>query len=259
MPRGMGGVAEGWSAVTAELDVWAAGGRVADVWWRDDDAVRASASLDRLRETLAAIPVGLAIVPADADASLAGAVDRWPDAEILCHGWAHRNWSPPDRKTCELGPDRPAAVVLAEIDAGRARIDGLFPGRVLPVLVPPWNRIDPALVPALPEHGWRGLSLFGDRRSARPVAGLVAVNTHVDIMDWSQRSGRPMRETDEAAAAAFRARRTGAADAAEPVGILSHHLVHDAVAWDICAGLAAVLTAHSAARWVRPSVAFEGG
>ncbi|NUB17118.1 hypothetical protein GAY28_35010, partial [Azospirillum brasilense] len=29
----------GWDALTAELDAWAAGGRTATLWWRDDDAV----------------------------------------------------------------------------------------------------------------------------------------------------------------------------------------------------------------------------
>jgi hypothetical protein len=248
-----------FAPLLAELDRWAAAGRVAAFWWRDDDAVAATPALDRLRATTAGIPVGLAVVPAGADGTLARAVDRWHEVEILCHGEAHRNWSPPERKTCELGPDRPAAVVLDGIGAGRERLAGLFGVRLLPVLVPPWNRIDPALVPALPGRGWRGLSTFGDRRTRSPAPGLVAVNTHVDIMDWSARSGRPAPDVVRTVVERLAARRPEAGDPAEPVGILSHHLVHDDAAWDSCAGLAAVVTAHPAARWVRPSMAFEGG
>lgn len=248
-----------FAALSAELDRWAADGRVAPFWWRDDDAVSATPALDRLRRATEGIPLGLAVIPEGADRTLVAAVDGWPEADVLCHGEAHRDWSPPGRKKCELGPDRPASVVLDGIGRGRARLAALFGDRLLPVQVPPWNRIDPGLVPGLPALGWRGLSTFGDRRSHPPVAGLVAVNTHVDIMDWTTRSGRPARDVAQAAVERLVARRTGAADPAEPVGILSHHLVHDAAAWDSCAGLAAVVTAHPAGRWVRPSVAFEGG
>ncbi|MEK9660397.1 MAG: hypothetical protein VW644_01455, partial [Alphaproteobacteria bacterium] len=37
-----------WDALAAELDVWAAAGRTATLWWRDDDADAASPALERL-------------------------------------------------------------------------------------------------------------------------------------------------------------------------------------------------------------------
>lgn len=249
---------QGLPALRVELDRWAEAGRVAHLWWRDDDAVSDTPALARLRATTGNLPVGLAVVPAQADGSLVRAVGRWPTAEVLCHGYAHRNWAPPDRRKAELGADRSPESVLDEIDVGRDRLVRLLAERVLPVLVPPWNRIDPNLLPALPGRGWRGLSTFGDRRPDRSIAGLIAVNTHVDIMDWSKRAGRGVEDVDEAVAACLRARRTGSSDPAEPIGILSHHLVHDATAWDSCAGLVAVVSAHPAALWVRPSAAFEG-
>jgi len=108
-------------------------------------------------------------------------------------------------------------------------LERLFGNRTLPVLVPPWNRIAPALVPALPEVGYSGLSTFGVRRRAYPVAGLLQVNTHVDLIDWQARCFAG----EEAVLAAFEralvASRTGTG---EPVGILSHHLAMDEGAWD---------------------------
>ena len=38
----------GWAALDAELDLWAAAGRVAGGWWRDDDAVAPTPALESL-------------------------------------------------------------------------------------------------------------------------------------------------------------------------------------------------------------------
>jgi hypothetical protein len=62
-------------------------------------------------------------------------------------------------------------IVLGELGTGWMALERLFGSRVLPVLVPPWNRIAPGLVPALPEIGYRGLSTFGIRGGFRPYPG----------------------------------------------------------------------------------------
>jgi len=250
--------ADPFAPLVAELDLWADRGRTATFWWRDDDAVCATPALVRLRSIVGDIPVGLAVIPTMVDASLMAALDRWPAAEILCHGFAHRNWAPPGRKKCELGSDRPATEVLAEIGRGRDLLAGLFGERLLPVQVPPWNRIDPALVPHLATLKWRGLSIFGDRSGSGLDAGLIAVNTHVDIMGWLDRRGLAVHQVVAIAVERLQNRRSRAVDRDEPIGILSHHLVHDAAAWDSCIGLAATVSAHRAARWIGPSAAFEG-
>jgi peptidoglycan/xylan/chitin deacetylase (PgdA/CDA1 family) len=247
-----------FAPLVAELDIWADRGRTATFWWRDDDAVCATPALDRLRRIVEDIPVGLAVIPAMVDASLLQTLDRWPAAEILCHGFAHRNWAPPGRKKCELGADRAATEVLAEVGRGRELLAGLFGKRLLPVQVPPWNRIDPGLVPHLAALGWLGLSTFGDRSSSGLDAGLIAVNTHVDIMGWSDRRGLAVQRVVAIAVERLQNRRSRAVDQDEPIGILSHHLAHDAAAWDSCIGLAATVSAHRAARWLGPSEAFEG-
>jgi hypothetical protein len=44
-------------------------------------------------------------------------------------------------------------------------------------------------------------------------------------------------------------RRTGAADNGEPLGILTHHLVHDEAIWSFCAQLAERFCAGPARPW----------
>jgi len=221
----------GWHTLDEELARWREAGRDAVLWWRDDDAADATPALDRLLGLHRAVkvPLALAIVPANATPALADCLARTPGVDLLQHGYAHTNHAPAPDKKMELGLHRPAMFVLGELGTGRMALERLFGNRVMPVLVPPWNRIAPALVPTLPEVGYRGLSTFGIRRRARPVSGLLQVNTHVDLIDWQSR--RFVGE-DAALAAleqALAASRTGTD---EPIGILSHHLAMDEGAWD---------------------------
>ena len=221
----------GWRAIGEELARWREAGREPVLWWRDDDAADATPALDRLLDLHRAVkvPLALAIVPAKATPALAERLARTPGVDLLQHGYAHTNHAPAPDKKMELGLHRPTMFVLGELGTGRMALERLFGNRALPVLVPPWNRIAPALVPTLPEVGYRGLSTFGIRRRAHPVSGLLQVNTHVDLIAWQSR-----RFVGEAAALAaleqaLVASRTGTD---EPVGVLSHHLAMDEGAWD---------------------------
>src|SRR4051812_31046215 len=180
----------GWPAVEQELARWRETGRTPALWWRDDDAADATPALDRLitLQQTHGVPLALAVVPAGATEALAERLAKAPGIDPLQHGYAHTNHAPvSERKKEELGPHRPAMVVLGELGTGWMALERLFGARTLPVLVPPWNRIAPGLVPALPEIGYRGLSTFGIRRRVSPVSGLVQVNTHVDLIDWQAR------------------------------------------------------------------------
>jgi hypothetical protein len=221
----------GWHAIGEELARWREAGRKPVLWWRDDDAVDATPALDRLLDLHRAVnvPLSLAVVPANATAALAGRLGKEPAVDLLQHGYGHTNHAPaPDRKM-ELGLHRPAMFVLGELGTGRMALERLFGNRVLPVLVPPWNRIAPALVPALPEVGYGGLSTFGIRRRSHPVAGLLQVNTHVDLIDWRRRCFVGKDAALAALGQSLMASRTGTD---EPIGILSHHLAMDEGAWD---------------------------
>ncbi|MFQ5775442.1 MAG: polysaccharide deacetylase family protein [Kiloniellaceae bacterium] len=251
---------QGWADLTRELDAWAASGRAATLWWRDDDAVEPTAALERLLGLAAAhdAPLALAVIPARASAPLARrlAAAR-PRATPVQHGFAHRNHASAGEKKCELGAHRPAAETLEELARGRARMDALFGADWLPVLVPPWNRIAPDLLPGLARLGFTGVSTDGARARAAPAPGLTQVNTHVDIMRWEP----PRGFLGEAPSlgrllAHLRARRLGEADRDEPTGLLTHHPAHDDACWDFLERLLAHLAGHPAARFVAPADAF---
>jgi len=113
------------------------------------------------------------------------------------------------------------------------------------------NRIDAGLVARLPAAGFYGLSTYKARASGEPAPGLRQVNCHADPVDWQGSRGFAGAETVLAAVVDhLRDRRTGAADAAEPTGILTHHQVHDEPAWAFLAELAARVRRHAAGRWV---------
>jgi hypothetical protein len=221
-----------WRALADEVARWRDAGRSAELWWRDDDAIDVSASLDRLvalaRDT--ATPLALAVVPAQATAALADRLADEPLVDVLQHGYAHANHALAPEKNIELGTHRPVMMTLGELATGRMALERLFGSRALAVMVPPWNRIAPLLVPTLPEIGYRGLSTFGPRARVHPVRGLLQVNTHVDLIDWKH--GRVFPGEEAALAALVTGLQRARAGGEEPVGILSHHLAMDAGAWD---------------------------
>jgi hypothetical protein len=222
----------GWPALDEEIARWRDAGREAVLWWRDDDAAQPCPALDRLLDLQqqTAAPLALAVVPARATPALAARLSGQAGVDVLQHGYAHANHAlPPDKKS-ELGPHRPAMMVLGELGTGRMALEHLFGSRSIPVLVPPWNRIAPALVPALPEIGFAGLSTFAARARAEPVRGLRQINTHVDVIDWKDTRG--FVGHDAAIAALVEALSHSRSATSEPVGLLSHHLAMDEGAWD---------------------------
>src|SRR6185436_3071370 len=143
------------------------------------------------------------------------------------------------------GNHRPVGESIAELVEGRTSLERHFGRRFAPMLVPPWNRIDPGVIERLPEAGLRGLSTFGPRAQSNPVPGLVQCNTHVDLIAW-----RREREFIGVDAAIDRlvlhlaARRAGAVDPSEPTGVLTHHLDLPAAAWGFLADLFAHTSQH---------------
>ena len=163
-----GGASDGWAELGEELARWRDAGRHADLWWRDDDAVDETPALRRLL-AVARVPIALAVIPANlqpglADGLSAGSADAARVA-VLQHGFSHRNHEPAGHKKAELGAARPSDLVLAELAAGQGMLHRAFGARALPVLTPPWNRIAPAVVDRLAEHGFRGLTTYQPRRA----------------------------------------------------------------------------------------------
>lgn len=249
-----------WAELDDELARWVDTGRAASLWWRDDDAVAATPPLERLltlRRTYD-VGLGLAVIPATVQPSLARRLrDESVDVTVLQHGYAHQNHAPPSDRKCELGPHRPAQVVIGELGTGQMALARTFGSRFLPVLVPPWNRVAPALVPALPEIGYQALSAFGLRSRVSPVRGLIQVNTHIDPIDWRGTRGFVGAEATLAALVGqLRLRRTATANPAvadEPIGVLTHHLVNDGDVWTFLDRLWNRLRAHHGVRIVAPA------
>jgi hypothetical protein len=239
------------AALIAELDRWAAAGRVASFWWRDDDAVAATPALDRLLALAAGhrVPLALAVIPGALEPSL---TERLTGAvAVLQHGWRHTNHAPPERKKAELGAERPAVETAADLAVGQARLYAAFGPRFLPVLVPPWNRIAPDVVALLPALGFTGLSTAKPRPAPWAAPGVLHVNSHVDPIAW--RHGKRALPWDELSALVtdqLATRRAGRTDTNEPIGLLTHHLVHDETLWQCLERLLAATRAHRAARWL---------
>jgi hypothetical protein len=236
-----------WRPLVAELARWQEAGRVADFWLRDDDAVEPSAALDRLFALTgaAAVPVTLAVIPALVGKNLAERAAAESGVTAAVHGWSHENHAPSGEKRQELGPHRPADVVLAELGDAKIIVDSLFGPLALPMLVPPWNRIDEALLPSLSGLDFTVLSAFG------PAAGgpLKCLNTHVDLMAWKgERKGKEHVDLVGEMVAELQQRLdTGNS---EPIGLLSHHLVHDETAWSFLQGLFDTMAEPPACRWL---------
>ena len=242
-----------WDRLGSELARWPPGR--ATFWWRDDDAGAATPALDQLLRLAAAheAPLALAVVPAWLDEAGTAAIHAGPAGlRILQHGYAHRNHEPsaPDgtrRKPAELGTARPPDVALAELAAGWARLSTLGPARVRPGLVPPWNRIAPAVRALLPDRGYRVLSTFGPRPAEQPAPDLRILNTHVDPIQW--RAGKQFGGTAwtlDQITTHLAARRDGRADPAEPTGLLTHHRDLSPPAWACLDELLGRLRAHPA-------------
>ncbi|QKK34166.1 polysaccharide deacetylase (plasmid) [Rhizobium indicum] len=235
-----------WDPLHRELDRWQAAGRVARFWLRDDDAVEPTQALETLMALAgqSQVPLTLAVIPGLTGEALAARLVEGAAVAVAVHGWSHTNHAGPEKKKQELGGDRPAEVVLGELDEGFRLLQRLHPARFLPVLVPPWNRIDAALIPALPGLGFAALSVYGRAKQGGPVPLL---NTHVDIIDWhGTRGGRSEADLVAELVAELRHRFAGSD---EPVGVLTHHLVHDAAAWDFLSALFAVTDRHPGVRW----------
>jgi hypothetical protein len=255
-----------WSDLATELDRWGEEGRIATLWWRDDDAAAPCARLDRLLEIAGNVPVALAAIPAAVEPGLAARLNaagvrsiESPVISVLQHGWRHANHAIQSKKS-EFPAERPREAVAGDIAAGRARLAALFGARALAVLVPPWNHFAEAFLPLLAACGIAAISRVRPRRALWPAPGVSATNVHVDLVAWKGDRGF----IGEAAALGglvghLQARRQGLVDGDEPTGILTHHLVQDETTGTFLGRLLASTAAHPAARWLSAGEVFAPG
>lgn len=218
-----------WQPLHDELVRWRDAGLTPDLWLRDDDAVEPTPRLDRLIALTEEfdIPVALAIIPARTGPALAERLAAAQHIHPVIHGWSHANHAPPSEKKQELGVHRPHSVVRDDLARGLDVLLRLYGQRLVPMLVPPWNRIDPGLLNDLAKLGFSGLSAFGRKLTSRPR--LTIINTHIDIVD--SRAGNACRDPAWLAAALTQELADARAMGGRPIGILSHHLVSDEAAF----------------------------
>lgn len=248
-----------WRDFYDELNRWGAEGRVATLWWRDDDAAIPCRQLDELFRVADRIPVALAVIPALAGSALAGWLEQCAPSSVrvLQHGWRHADHGGCGKKS-EFPSSRPRDRAAADLWQGSDRLAALFGSRALGVLAPPWNRFEAAFLPLLLEAGIASISRIKPRSTAYPLAGLYASNVHVDLVAW-----RGERGFIGAAAALggltahLRDRRCGNADGDEPTGILTHHLVQDSATKAFLAELIGLTRRHPAVHWLDAGEVFS--
>jgi hypothetical protein len=237
-----------WAALAGELEAWREARRTPQLWWRDDDAAGPSAALAQLLrlERKSGVPLALAVIPESAQA------DAIAQARcVIMHGCDHRNRAAAGEKKTEFSESEPGDAALARLARARERLAGLAGGCFIPVLAPPWNRFRGDLIARLPEAGIRGLSRYGARSPDRK--GVPEVNTHVDIIAWR---GNRAFVGDEAALALLVGHLSERSRAgSEPIGVLTHHGVHDAGAWRFLERLFDETRALGAA-WAEPGQLF---
>ena len=235
-----------WRPVLAELDRLAERGRSVALWLRDDDAVTVTPALRRLTELCDrhGLPILLAVIPEQADRELAAWVADHPILKPTQHGIRHANHAPAGERARELRGLRSLEETIEGLAFGRAKLSTLFGARAADILVPPWNRIDPDVLPFLPAIGFTGLSTCGE---PGPVpAGLAALPCTLDIIDW--RNGQVCRPHDKLA---LRLAALLAEHGREerPIGLLTHHLVHEEPAWLFLSDLLEQISDHPGLRF----------
>jgi len=236
-----------WAPLRQELDRWRLADRQARLWLRDDDAIEPTDALESLLRITrqSSVPLTIAVIPALTGEALATRLSREDHALVAVHGWSHANHAGPDEKKQELGRHRPAQVVLAELRDGLVTLEELYGPTLVPIIVPPWNRISEELVPQLSAQGFDVLSVFGRAKAGSPIRLL---NTHVDVVNTRrQRGDRPHADLVAELVAELKAR-FGGDD--EPVGMLTHHLVHGASEWEFLTRLFEETWHHPGAVWM---------
>ncbi|MCB1490789.1 MAG: polysaccharide deacetylase family protein [Rhodobiaceae bacterium] len=236
-----------FAPIVALLDKAEQAGTPIRFWWRDDDAAKATPALDALLAISARhhVPVALAVIPAALERSLVERLEAEPLVRVFQHGWAHENHADKTKgeRASEFGEGRPVAESLADLKRGHAILRESFGDRFLPVLTPPWNRIGAEAARVRIEAGLTGLSTFDDAHADDPDC----INAHVDIINW--KAGSIFAGADKTIAKLVAEIDARLAGKPAPIGILSHHLVHDDAANAFLDDLFSKLAHHPGAAW----------
>jgi hypothetical protein len=231
-----------WAPLKNELAMWRRDKLQLPIWWRDDDAITATPALDRLARisTDVGVPVHVAVIPGLLTLSLPPMIQEHAQLIPIIHGWRHISHAPQGAKNAEFG--HPRAEAARELEHALAKLQEHFGPQLLKLFVPPWNRIAPDFLPELARAGYSGLSTYGPRNAESATSGVMQINTHIDPIFW--RGHRGLVDPDTLIAdivTTLRDRREGRDDTTEPLGLLTHHLVHTEDVWNFSAEIIQVL------------------
>ena len=130
------------------------------------------------------MPLAIAVIPARLQPELPAYIVNQQQLCVLQHGYAHRSYALSGQKKLELGGSRQLADIQSDLGSGFGQLNEHFGAQFKPVLVPPWNRIDKAVVEQLADIGLKGISTMKARQSRQPAPGILQVNTHLDPIYW---------------------------------------------------------------------------
>lgn len=220
-------------------------------FFRDDDADRELPELRRLLELFGKreVPLSLAVIPGTLTpdgASLLRASAVSMRLELHQHGWMHVNHEAEGRK-CEFGPSRGYEQQRADIASGAMRLKDQLNGYTSPVFTPPWNRCTVDTCRALADLGFAVLSR--DASPAIDSSRIPEIPVAVDIFRWKQ--GPQLKTAAEVEVEIIEAQPCG------PVGILLHHKVMSAEAFEVIEQLVDTLRAHPFVRLETCKGAYE--
>lgn len=205
------------------------------LWWRDDDAIADSPALQQLLSLAEqhSVAVHLAVIPQRLETSLdcIGQPQYQPICYVMQHGISHQSHALEGQRKVELGGGRPVTDIISDLREGRQILAQHFGDQYVDILVPPWNRLSDEVQEQLPGIGYSRLSVLGPR--PEPESGeLPQLNVHLDIIDWKARQFAGDETILRRLLSLLQLRRMGQLDEAEPLGLMTHHLDHDAPCWD---------------------------
>ncbi len=95
------------------------------------------------------------------------------------HGWRHKNHEPAGKKQ-EFGPNRPAALQIADLVKGKNRLEHIMGKIFYPSFTPPWNRCSIDTLNGLRKLGFSAVSRSNKARPVTP-AGLPDHQVNIDL------------------------------------------------------------------------------
>ncbi|MEM5529201.1 hypothetical protein WN093_10275 [Gammaproteobacteria bacterium AS21] len=237
-----------WQKFDSELTLWQ---QPIKFWWRDDDAIADSDALQTML-TMAhdyAIAVHLAVIPNKLQDSLNVIKNAQHKALsfVLQHGVEHKSFALADQRKIELGGSQNSEQLVNKLALGRQRLQQVFDEQYLDILVPPWNRISDDIVTALPEIGYRQLSVLG---GAKLVETDFHLNVHIDIINWKQRVFAGEDVILNNIIDHLRNKRLGIDKSQKPCGLMTHHLDHDQQCWQFLTKFFSTCQQHRNIQWL---------